>query len=627
MTTHIVIPKQAFEPDLLIRPAYCRNEGPHGYLVRLAEANSMMVSELKKLGGGFDMSWLTRNRLVLDESEQSELYAHTAWIECLLREKKEIWNHQHARYCPLCLANEPIWRAGWELFFHDACAHHGVWLIDQCATCNQSVRWAREQMLYCQCGSDLRHAKPTAAPESVVRLASIIESRVLKLPGVQIPSPLIELDIEHIQRLVRYLGCHMNLMAGLKPLKLLNASSMQASWPVTSLAAEILAQWPSAFYVCWSRLQETSSTQKAGLSGVFKQAYYYLYNNLCDEKYDPVRVAFETWVLEEWQGGVSKRNRRLEKEVLRNAKWISVREAALEISASVSRVRNLVRDGYIEGKEFVSDSGRHFLMVRRDQLHHIGRVLEDEITMDAAMTILGIGKLRMREILQRLFPSASRVSGQASWRVSKQEVDAIMGAAGKLPRVSEPKTYQVSLGHVLRGWRWETETIALLIEAVKAGELMPVAKLTRGEGITDWVFDSTELRAWHADLACNKRDWLTIAEVAKQLNIHEEAAYWLARNRYLKCENVGPAKKRFYQVTPEAVEDLNKRVVFATELANKLGCSPRKVVETLAERRISPLQPRDTLAQCRQRVYLRTKKIEKFLIETGGLNSSDLVLV
>lgn len=622
----VIFPKQDFEPDLLIRPALCRSEGPYGYLLRLAEANSMRASELKELSGGFNLAWLVRNRLLQDETEQHALHDHASWIEYLLREKKEIWNHRNARYCPLCLASESYWRAAWELSFYDACSDHGVWLIDQCSTCNGLIQWGRDHTLRCQCGADLRHTTATAAPTSVVRLAMSLEGRVLKRLVPSDLSPLAGLNIEDIQRLVRYLGCHMSLASGTKPLKTLSASSMQTSWPVSSLAAEILAQWPNAFYACWSRLQDHGTQEKAGLSAVLKQAYYYLYNGLSDEKFDPIRVAFETWVLEEWKGGISKRNRRLEEKVLRHAKWISVREAARELGVSASRLKNLVNDGYIEGKEFVSESERHFLMVRRDQLRQITRVLDDEITMDAAMTILGLGKLRTRKIFQHIFPSASRVSNQASWRVSKQEVDAIIASAGKLPLVSEPKTYQVPLAKVLKGWRWETEAIALLIEAVKTKQLMPVSQLNTGNGLSGWIFDSAELRTWHAGLACASREWLTIAEVAGLLNIHEESAYWLARNKYLACKNVGSKKRHFYQISPEAVEEVKKRIVFATELAHTLGHTPRKVITALAERGIRPLQPRDTVAQCRQRVYWRNEKIEKFVVDSRGDGTSELSL-
>lgn len=626
MTTHFSIQEPVFEPDLLIRPVLHRSEGPYGYLLRLAEANGMSTRMLHKLGGGFDMAWLARNRLVPDQYQQPELYQHAAWIGYLLREKKEIWNHRHARYCPLCLSDEPVWKTGWELIFHDACSQHGTWLIDHCSDCNSPIGWARDHLLSCQCGADLRHAVATLAPTSVVQLALAIERRVLKQPVLAEPAPLIGLEIEHIQRLVRYLGFRMNPMAGLKSVKMLNAYSMQTSWPVSSLAAEILAQWPNAFYVCWSRLQSFSSHEKAGLSAVLKQAYYYLYKRLDDEKFDPIRVAFEMWVLEEWQGGISRRNRRLKEKVLSAAKWISARQAAYELSVSVSRLKSLVSDGYIEGKEFVSERGRHFLMVRRDRLDQIASVVEDEITLDAAMTMLGIGKLRTRAILLRILPSSSRVSEHAAWRVSKQEVNAIMAAAGRLPIVREPKTYQVPLARVLKAWRWETEAVALLIEAVKEKKLMPVSRLSGESGITGWIFDSGELRNWHAELSSPSREWLTIAEVAKLLYIHEESAYWLARNRYLECEDVGVKKRHVYQVSPKAIEDMKSRVVFATELARILGQGSGKIIKMLSVRGIRQLRPRNTASHCRQAVYPRCEEIELLLNEVAGTRPAKLVL-
>jgi len=192
--------------------------------------------------------------------------------------------------------------------FHDACPHHGVWLVDQCTSCGQPVSWRREHVLRCTCGADLRQEIAEPAPESMVRLARQLEAKLLGRNVADDLPVLAGLTLEQTQRLVRYLGGYMNPVADAKPLKLRNAASLQASWPVTSLAAEILDQWPHAFHDSWSRMQDRVEGDKVNLKGAFRRAHFYLYKGLWESAFSPARESFELWLSEHWKGGLSKRN-------------------------------------------------------------------------------------------------------------------------------------------------------------------------------------------------------------------------------------------------------------------------------------------------------------------------------
>jgi len=485
------------EPDLLVRPFPGRQEGPRGYLLRLAEANCMRLVELEQLGVQYQPTVLSRHRLLPDPALDPDLHRQVGQIAERVRHKGRIWNFRHTRFCPHCLAEDPTWRASWEILFNDVCARHGVWLVDQCASCGQAVSWQRDALLRCQCGSDLREERAFAAPEHPRRLSAILEALLLGRNEDAVPVPLAGLDVEQVQRLIRYLGGYLDPASGSKPLKLRNAGRMEVSWPVTSLAAEILHQWPVAFHDSLSRLQEASVGKKLGLQGLFKQAYFYLCKGLKESAFAPVRDAFDTWVVAYAKTGVSKRNRRLVEALLENVTWIPGNVAARKLSVSPARIRYLVQEGVLEGQESFSTTGRRFLVVRNDKLAAVSQHIAAEMDMTSAMAALGLGKVRMRQLLKLLFPTARRVTDRASmlWAIPRSEVEQLLAIGAGLPVVSIPEESQWSVAHALQFWNLDAEEVVALVEIVKAGKLKPLALDSSARGIGRWVFEINQLKS------------------------------------------------------------------------------------------------------------------------------------
>lgn len=609
----------ASEPDLLVRPFPGRHEGPLGYLLRLAEANCMTVAELSRLGIRYDPGCFARQRLLPDLALDADLHAHVVRMTNWLDTKGRIWNSRHARFCPHCLAEDPTWRAGWELYFHDACPRHGVWLVDQCSSCRQPVRWRRDSLLRCQCGSDLRAETPGSAPDNLRRLSAILEAKLLGNAELNSLPPFAGLDVDQVQRLVRYLGGYMDPLSNPKPLKLRNAGRLEVSWPVSSLAAEILFDWPQALHRTLDRLQAASAGEKNGLTGLFRQAYLYLYKGLKEGAYYPVRDAFEAWLAEHWKGVVARRNRRLAVELLEQVRWIPGSVAAEALGISMARLRLLIREGKLEGEESFSTSGRRYTVVRRDQLDAIRAQLAGEMTMAEAMDLLGIGKVRMQRILRLLFPSARRINDKAylPWCVPRSEVEALLALGAHLPVIGIPEEHQVSLGHIFKYWNWDGDEIVALVEAVKAGTIVPQASLDNARGISRWVFDVTPLRALHKGMNSGRSNWVSIPKMAKILRVKQQVAYWLTHHGFVRAERLGSLKDVGSRVRREEIERFHQEHIFGREIAAILGRSSRKVMQMLAEQGIHPLRGHGA-EPCRQLVYARNHEIQRFLAQVTG---------
>ena len=584
----------AFQPTLLIRPQPFRTEGPKGYLLRLAEANWIRLNELKELGLQYDYELLKFQGLLPSEPMDPELHGLVRSISAHLQGNPRVWNHAHGRFCPLCLAEDAHWRAGWELLFHDACPEHGVWLIDRCGSCGDKLSWGRDHLLRCQCGSDLRTEKANASPDNVRQLSALLEDKLLTREA-SYQAPFQKTSLEQTQQLIRYMGTYMNPVSGRNPLKIREAGAIASSWQVTSLAAEILYDWPNAFQKSLERIQsEATGTEARQLGGVFGRAYHYLYRGLVGSAFNPVRDSFESWLSSSWRGGVAKRNRRLALLLLDKATWIPANLATDTLGISHQRLMYLIRQKVIEGETYISKSGRKFVMVRRDQLDLARENIEGRMDMQTAGAALGLNKARMRQMLKLLFPGAVKTGGSATpWSIPRSEIEALLMVSSKLERVAIPDEGAISLGQVFRFWAWTAEEIAQLIDEVRFGDMKPTSYLDSGMGINGWIFEEHVLKAWRARSIQGFGTWVTIPQMAKILGIKQQAAYDLVRLHFINGEALHRQPRMGVRVNRIEIEKFKERYIFCTEIAESLGVSPRKALSLplFFEYQVQPLKP------------------------------------
>lgn len=618
-------PKQS---TLLVRPHPYRNEGPKGYLLRLAEANWMLARELQSVGLIYEPSTLINEGLLPLKEVDPELHGNIEYYSELLFNKKRIWNHQHARFCPHCLSDDIFWRVEWELLFHDACSTHGTWLIDRCSSCGDQISWERESLIRCQCGADLRAERTSDCPEAVKVLSKLLNHKINPIHhSKDISAPFTTTDIEQTQRIIRYLGTYMNLVAGKNPLKIQSAGLMSNSWSVTTLAAEICTSWPEAFYQSLNNIQREVAANKPTLSTVFGHAYQYLYKGLKGTAFSEVKDAFETWLSASWKRGLAKRNKRLATVVLEKAQWIPANLACESLGISHQRLAYLIRERVIEGETYLSEKGRKFVMVRRDNLETIKHNLSGEIDMKTAGVLLGLNKKRVRQMLRLIFPEAHKTGAAASapWTVSRFEINKLLSLGDDLPKLSIPDEGCVSLNHILRYWAWAAEDLAALIHSVKTSELLPENVLDGVAGISGWIFNENTLKAWKVKSQQGFGTWLTVTQAAKIIGIKQQVAYELVHMDLIKAEILHRQPNGGSRVRRTEVEKFKQGYIFATEVAHRLGISPRKAISILQKRSINPISG-PGIDDGRQVLYTRTEELMRVFDEVENVDNLQLEL-
>lgn len=613
-------------PSLLFHPHPGLMEGPQGYLLHLAAENHLLLYDIGRLNIHFEAENLQRHGLMPDLRVEPELSARVRRISTLWNTEKGLWNHRFSRFCPECLAAEPVWHADWELYFQDACPEHRVWLVDHCSSCQQPVSWHRKSIIRCDCGADLRREVAAACPEDVVRMAEILRAKLFGQPAENVPLPLKVLSLGQMQQLIRFFGAGTVNTEGRHPLKIPDSGAMNISWAVTSAAAAILMDWPAAFHQVLDQLQsKVVDADGHALKTTFGWVYQYLFRGLKGSGFDAIRDEFGEWVSTRWKGGVAKRNRRLAAMMMNRAVWIPAKIARDELGISQPRLERLIREGVLDSESFVSDSGRRFCMVRRDQLVSAKEKLSGGMDMLAAAELLGFSKRRMRSILKLLFPNASKSSDLPGsvWFVPRSDVEAVLALTENLPVVSIPDEGCVSVSHILRYWTWRSLDIVAAIESAMAKELRPLARIDTARGVASLVFEEAALKHWFESNARGVGQWLTCPQFAIEYSLSQQVAYELVSFDFIKAERLPNMRHGGWWLSRKAIEAFFRDYVFASEIGARMGVMSIVARKRLEEQSIMPVSG-PGVDGAKKLLYRRTPELESFILESG--QSQDFVL-
>lgn len=606
--------RKSYRLPIALEPS--RTEGPNGYLLRLAEENLLSLPQLSQMGIAYDISILRANEFLPNEHLNAELHAYVNHISYFKQNATNVFVEKGARYCPLCLQDHHQWRVEWELYFYDVCHIHQVWLLDQCTSCGKKLDWSRTHLTRCACGATLQYEDVRQAPQSLVDLSNVMSQKILLPDGpIKFLRPLELADIQQTQKLIRYLGNYMAAAPGRNPLKMKDAGDLNHSWSVTTLAAEHLNNWPEGFHQALTHLERRNrSDGRPSLNDAFGSAYHYVFNNMRDAAFREVRTQFELWISAEWRGGVARRNKRLINVMLEDASWIPAMAACDYLGISLQRLELLIREGTIEGETHISEKGRKFTMVRRDNLEAVKDQLFGMIDMNTAKDILGLQKRRMRQLLTLLFRDVKKIGSTAGapWAISRQEVNQIIDLAVDVPVVSIPDEDCVSFGHVLKYWTWTNQEIADFLIAVKKKEVLIINQLDTDRGVAAWNFRLDALKNWHVRLHQGLTEWLTISQAAKLLGTKEQVAYELVKLGFLPVEIMPYQKKRGSRVRRSAIETFNEHYIFATKIAEQFNRSYRWVLSSLERHHIRPISG-PGIDGSRQNLYRREPLLDSIL--------------
>lgn len=209
---------------------------------------------------------------------------------------------RRAKICPVCLEESPFVRGYWCLSFYDACAIHGVQMIDRCPGCARRLKWDRRHVEKCSCGFDLRQAPTTPASPTLILLSRLIAHRAadnVPLAPAIIPirelERLASLSLDGLCKTVWFLGhCLRDLGRYGSGHGRLQPTCDEAA-VIADQAFDVLRTWPTSLgeHLLTLACRPPSRSSASLLDRLFGPLQHYLYEEMTGPEHVFIRTAYE----------------------------------------------------------------------------------------------------------------------------------------------------------------------------------------------------------------------------------------------------------------------------------------------------------------------------------------------
>lgn len=500
------------------------------------------------------------------------------------------WTSAGLRYCEHCVASdrtearaagrdpatEAYRRFWWDIGSVDRCPDHHVRLVASCRRCGEPRAWGNVPGACRSCGASLGRRTGSPRPEAAAFERYVVD----RLLGETTSLPLADdLEVTDVVAQVGRLG--LAVTAGLSRFKP-RRSALTPDVRAAGFAA--LLEWPRAFEGALDRLvaQARLSDARPGLIGTYGWVYEHWAAGL-----DPA-VAFGAAVRRCLRAHAVRYRVIPENEPALDGPPLpatTITGAARALGWGFARTRKVAHR-----RGLVPDGARRGVAI---PLHpgapEILREGEDGcITISEAGRLLGVGKtqagrLTAAGLLGEVAPGRGAKIRRGACealitRLLAQSRRANVDAMRRLPLPRACQAYGISLDAACA--------------RILAGELA-VEGGVPGRGLAGILVAEAAIRR------PTRADGLTIAEAARSLDLHHEAARHLVRRKLLAT--VGEGNKR--RVDPNAIGVFRAAFVTGADLARSAGVSPRAMADRLRARGIAPIAgPPD----CRQTIFCRS---------------------
>jgi hypothetical protein len=590
-------------PQLLIHPPMQAEEGLFAYRSRLTNLNKTSIRQLSSIGLG--PSVLVKSGAAargafpgehLTQAEKALLELYACKPRCFVDAVR--------RFCPRCVFEGLPGRPSHELLFAEACTKHHLFLHDQCEHCGQTLLWEDVPGKNCRCGAALSLQSERRAPEAVVFLAKLLDAKAVD--NAIEAGPWSKLTVDDIQSLALVLGTCLSSTASKRPQKISDINRLSVTWSITSLAAEVIYNWPKSFHTALVGMRDCAE----GLphQGSLRRTYSGLVRAIFSKNKGPefsfLRSEFEQYVEHNWTGALARRNRRLSVRTIVNADWVPIKKCREGVQMSRRQFIDAIDTGAIRSCTRTTARGRKITVVSKQSAHQAVHAMEKVENLANFSARIGMKKAHAARVVPILLPELTlgRTPGVV-WRIPTALADKLLKQVNECERFADVPAESVALATVLKNYKLDDESLASILEAIGNGNIEIVGTLAQPKGLGKALIRTSDL-AKHQRKPDQCR-LLKIPDVATTLGIKQEVAYHLV-NRDLIETYADKSHQGGRLVTSTAVREFRNRYVFARDICRALSISARKLSRTLSQRGIEPICA-PHVDGCRQYVYLKAE--------------------
>lgn len=485
---------------------------------------------------------------------------------------REFVTLQHRRYCAHCLNDTPYHRAAWDLSVVTLCPEHGVELLSHCPQCKGKVGWTTSRLTQCRCGADLTKADPGVVPETELSTVKYIADC---LTGMDSPPSRTGLAPGDELELIYVLGCYGLWDQRPRPISVLAKGNLALD--ILAVGMDAISNLPTSFDA-WCQMvvdRNAGGSRRYGFGKAF--------GAFAEYTTDPTtNSAIRGFLATHLRDFLTRNGIATRVDGIGPDDFITLKEAATRLERSVVNVRDVLRRHNLVAVDDHSGSGAPILIA--DEL--VGRLateLKDLRDKFNLRRLLGCSRTGLETLLkagwfQAADGAAADLFGKPCWsaRAALRVVDELAQAApnSTSARNTIPMAVAISMlaySHL----DWSPAAIKPFIKA-RSRHMSDV-------GLRGILLDRAKLRQPGARTAT----WLTIPEMAVDLKVKQEVAYFLVRHGFLSaCWQPG-IRGRF--VSRRHVEAFGKQHFIPSQSGLDAGHYPGWTSDQLIAEGIEPV--------------------------------------
>lgn len=156
-----------------------------GFMTRLAQENYyngpnwiLQLADLRPFNPGEKVTFLTPDKYNFEKlSYISRVDEETLWLMLPpISLKKMKPSLQSSSFCPICLQQNPYYKAIWQVPILTTCVEHQCSLINACPHCQTTLSLHRASIVRCKCGYDLRKCSPSFKDNDELELPRFVHT-------------------------------------------------------------------------------------------------------------------------------------------------------------------------------------------------------------------------------------------------------------------------------------------------------------------------------------------------------------------------------------------------------------------------------------------------------------------
>jgi hypothetical protein len=398
---------------------------------------------------------------------------------------------------------------------------------------------------------------------------------------------------------------------------------MDESWQITSLAAEVLSNWPNGFRAIleWLRkANDDGSTLRLGHR--LGRLYHCLAQLTGSSQFQFVHDALEEYLREMWPGMYVRANGRFSER--RATHWMPAREVRRRLKVSATVLDDLVARGQLVAECRITATGRKRIMLEGSTvlaLEKSGSVLG--LDLSAAADELGLGENRFRGLIDKLCPNAWKTSG-GQWQVPERDIDRYRGVCHRLPVMKSLQfAEQTTIAAALKYLHLSDVALLWIVKAVvrSGDEHILHGRHVRLNGLGSWIIDrKLVVRALRETAVeeppnADSKSALTTEQISKRWKIKPQVVYQLLKLGELQWSARKMNGHWRKWVALNDVERFEMSFVTARKIAMASGKTSFGVIQQLRAVGLEPTIGAER--DCRQAFYRRGPALSTALGSVG----------